>query len=65
MVSHSAGQEYHKAEGAIATYLGLPTIDPHTDLPQFVQDNETVWVLKRAQPSLTLALHYPQRLPRK
>ncbi|MGB3297552.1 MAG: PhoD-like phosphatase [Phormidesmis sp.] len=55
--SGSAGQDQAASE-AIATYLGLPPTDPHTGLPQFVQE-QGVWVLQRAEKSLTW--HYTVR----
>ena len=55
--SHSAGQD-QQAAAAIATYLGLPPADPHTGLPQFIQDQH-VWVFKRS--SQALIWHYTVR----
>lgn len=46
------------ADEAIATYLGLPPSDPHTDLPQFVAD-KNVWVFQRSPK--TLIWHYTVR----
>ena len=60
-----AAQQWSKARGqdqgaasAIATHLGLPPSDPHTGLPQFVEDGD-VWVLQRADQALTW--HYTVR----
>ncbi|MGI8933216.1 MAG: PhoD-like phosphatase, partial [Phormidesmis sp.] len=55
--SHSAGQD-QPAEAAIATHLGLPPADPHTGLPQFIQDKH-VWIFKRSSQALTW--HYTIR----
>ncbi|MEM8808334.1 MAG: PhoD-like phosphatase [Cyanobacteria bacterium P01_G01_bin.38] len=62
-----AAQRWSKAQGrdqaaasAIATHLGLPPSDPHTGLPQFVEDGD-VWVLQRANQALTW--HYTVRGP--
>jgi hypothetical protein len=55
--SASAGKD-ETAELAIATYLGLPPADPHTGLPQFVED-KNVWIFKRAEKALTW--HYTVR----
>lgn len=49
--SAAKGQD-GKAADAIASHLGLPPIDPHTDLPEFSQEDD-VWVLKRSAQSLT------------
>ena len=49
--SASGGQD-DNAAAAIATHLGLPPIDPLTDLPEFSQEDD-VWVLKRSDQSLT------------
>ena len=48
--SASGGQD-QTALNAIATYVGLPTVDPHTGLPTFTQEND-VWVLQRSDESL-------------
>jgi hypothetical protein len=40
------------ADAAIARYVGMPTLDPQTQLPQFKQDG-TVWVLDRHPEALT------------
>jgi len=55
--SQSAGAD-SGAESAIAAYLGLPPNDPHTGLPQFVED-KNVWILKRSEK--TLRWHYTVR----
>lgn len=52
--SAAAGKD-DTAATAIATHLGLPPIEPHTQLPEFVQE-EDVWVLKRS--SVCLTWHY-------
>ncbi len=57
--SHSAGQD-QLAEQTISQYLGLPQIDPHTGLPQFVQEKD-VWVFNKSPQSLTW--HYTVRSP--
>ncbi|MGD1852875.1 MAG: alkaline phosphatase D family protein [Leptolyngbyaceae cyanobacterium] len=49
--SAAQGQD-DEAVAAIATYLGLPPIDPATDLPKFIQDDD-VWVLQRSANSIT------------
>ncbi|MEM9976523.1 MAG: PhoD-like phosphatase [Cyanobacteria bacterium P01_D01_bin.2] len=49
--SAAKGQD-DKAAAAIAAHLGLPPIDPPTDLPKFSQEQD-VWVLKRSAQSLT------------
>ncbi|RCJ20759.1 PhoD-like phosphatase [Nostoc minutum NIES-26] len=46
------------AEHAIARYVGMPTINPHTNLPEFIQDGP-VFVLKRHPEALTW--HYTVR----
>nr|WP_322657007.1 PhoD-like phosphatase [Dendronalium sp. ChiSLP03b] len=46
------------AEHAIARYVGMPTINPHTKLPEFIQDGP-VFVLKRHPEALTW--HYTVR----
>lgn len=55
--SKSQGEDL-KAKGAIATYLGLPPINPHTGLPEFVEDGH-VWILQRSEKALTW--HYTIR----
>lgn len=55
--SRSKGEDV-AAQEAIATYLGLPPSDPHTDLPQFVAD-QNVWVFRRSEKTLTW--HYTVR----
>lgn len=60
--SRAAG-EHEEAESAIATYLGLPPNDPHTGLPQLIEDSaakgQRVWILKRSDK--TLRWHYTIR----
>lgn len=53
--SQSKGQN-EQALVTIQQAIGLPIIDPITDLPEFKQDGE-VWVLKRRENSLNW--HYP------
>lgn len=48
--SHTKGESAEAIE-AIAHLLGLPKIDPHTQLPQFTQDKGT-WVLSKEPPYL-------------
>jgi hypothetical protein len=55
--SDSAGQD-QAAEGRISRYLGLPDLDLHTGLPQFVQE-KGVWILARSPQSLQW--HYSVR----
>ncbi len=55
--SVSQGQNL-AAKGAIAAYLGLPPINAHTGLPEFVEDS-SVWVLQRSEKALTW--HYTIR----
>jgi hypothetical protein len=55
--SESAGQN-QRAEEMISHYLGLPKIDPHTGLPQFIQEKD-VWVFHRS--SQALRWHYTVR----
>ncbi len=55
--SRSAGED-SAAEEAIAAYLGIPPNDPHTGLPQLVED-KNVWILKRSEK--TLRWHYTIR----
>ena len=55
--SHSAGQD-QQAAAEISTRLGLPPADPHTGLPQFIQDKHT-WIFKRSSQALTW--HYTIR----
>lgn len=42
----------HAALAAIAQYVGMPSLDPHTDLPLFVRDDETL-ILDRHPEVLT------------
>ncbi len=60
-----AAQQWSKSQGkdgaakeAIATYLGLPPINPHTGLPEFIEDSQ-VWILQRSEKALTW--HYTIR----
>ena len=55
--SRSKGED-GAADEVIATYLGLPPSNPHTDLPQFVAD-QNVWVFQRSEK--TLIWHYTVR----
>lgn len=55
--SGSAGED-EEAVDAISTYLGLPPNDPHTGLPQFVED-KSVWIFKRSDKAIRW--HYTVR----
>ncbi len=55
--SKSQGEDL-AAKGAIATYLGLPPINSHTGLPEFIEDSH-VWILQRSKKALTW--HYTIR----
>lgn len=55
--SHSAGQD-QAAEATISRYLGLPKLDPHTGLPEFIQEKD-VWILARSPQALKW--HYTVR----
>ncbi|WP_066384091.1 PhoD-like phosphatase [Anabaena sp. CA = ATCC 33047] len=49
--SHFKGQ-HPKTEAAIARYLGIPSSNPHTNLPNFVQE-DAVFILERDAEALT------------
>ncbi len=53
-----SGGEDAAAAMAISTYLGLPPTDPHTGLPQFIED-KNVWIFQRDEKALTW--HYTIR----
>ena len=55
--SGSEGKDEEAAD-AISTYLGLPLNDPHTGLPQFVED-KSVWIFKRSDKAIRW--HYTVR----
>ncbi|MGC1217464.1 MAG: PhoD-like phosphatase [Phormidesmis sp.] len=55
--SRSGGEDVGAME-AIATYLGLPPTNPHTGLPEFIED-KNVWIFKRDSKALTW--HYTIR----